>query len=466
MTAVPTLPAGRRSGRVALTATLAGRAVLATLGLLLLVSVLPVLIGWQSTVVLSGSMRPALTPGDVAVVRPVPTAELEPGQVLLVDDPDAPGRLRLHRLVAVEAGGLRLRGDANVTADGSLVDPAAVHGVGTLRLPAIGLPALWASTGRIVPLAGTAAALAVLLGLSVLHRPADEDRPGPAGPAAHRRSRRSAARRGTAAAVAALAAMTLPGAAATFTATTSSPTVTIPMALWWTCPDVSLDTGADAARFYALQERRGTTADNTGSAGASADGTFSSTGVTYRADGPACGDGYDKAVTFNGTSGAMWTTQAVTGPRTFSLQAWFKTTTTTGGKLIGFGDGTDGAASGEYDRHVYMTNAGKLAFGVHNDDYYTVTTPLSYNDNRWHLVTATFSPGSMRLYVDRDLAGTGTAPSMESSTGYWRIGYDSVHAAWPGAPQTGWWAGSMAHVGIFNTVLSAEQIAAQYEIVH
>jgi hypothetical protein len=453
--------------------TLAGRAVLATLALLLLVSVLPVVLGWQSTVVLSGSMRPGLAPGDVAVVRPVRTADLEPGQVLLVDDPDAPGRLRLHRLVEVEAGGLRLRGDANPSADGSLVDPAAVHGVGTLRLPAIGLPALWAATGRTAPLAGTAAALAALVGLALLYRRAD-DEPGPdaePGPDTPRPSRRlgrgRAVRQGTALAAVLLTAVTLPGAAARFTATTSSPSVTIPMALWWNCPDVSLATGANAARFYGLQETRGTTADNAGTAGGAADGTFSATGVTYGASGPACGAGFDRAVTFNGTSGYMWTTQAVTNPQTFSLQAWFRTSTTLGGKLIGFGNGTDGAASSQYDRHVYMTNAGNLAFGVYNGNYYTVTTPGSYNDNRWHLVTATYSPGTgMRLYVDRNLIGTGYAPSAENTTGYWRIGYDSIHAAWPGAPQTGWWAGSMAHVGIFSSVLTAGQVAAQYDIAY
>jgi hypothetical protein len=189
--------------------------------------------------------------------------------------------------------------------------------------------------------------------------------------------------------------------------------------------------------------------------------------VTYGVSGPACGAGYGRAVTFNGTSGYMWTSQAVTNPQTFSVQAWFRTSTTLGGKLIGFGNGTNGDTSTQYDRHVYMTNAGKLAFGVYNGNYHTVSTPGSYNDNRWHLVTATYSPGTgMRLYVDRTLIGTGYAPSAENTTGYWRIGYDSIHAAWPGAPQTGWWAGSMAHVGIFTSVLTADQIAAQYDIAY
>lgn len=463
MTPVRNRPAAHwRATRAALAVTLAGRAVLGTFVLLLLASVLPVLIGWQSTVVLSGSMRPELSPGDVAVVRPVPPAELEPGQVLLVDDPDVPGRLRLHRLVEVEAGGLRLRGDANPTADGSLVQTSAVHGVGALRLPGIGLPAVWAGTGRVVPLAGSAGALAVLLALAVLYRPADDR---PTAGRSRGRWRRRAARQGTAVAAALLMAVALPGAAARFSSSTSSPSVTIPMALWWNCPDVSLSTGANAARYYALQERKGPTADNTGSAGAVADGTFSATGVTYQAAGPACGAGNDRAVTFNGTSGSMWTTQAVANPQTFSVQAWFRTTTTLGGKLVGFGTGANGAASAQYDRHVYMTNTGKLVFGVYNGSYNVITTPASYNDGLWHLVTATFSSGTgMRLYVDRALIGSAPVTTAENYTGYWRIGYDVVHAAWPGAPQTGWFAGSMAHVGIFNSVLDANQVADQYDM--
>jgi signal peptidase I len=458
MTAV--LPPGWRSSRAALAITLASRTVLATLGLLLLVSVLPAVIGWQSTVVLSGSMRPALDPGDVAVVRPVPAAELEPGQVVLADDPDLPGRLRLHRIIAVEAGGLRLRGDANPAADGSLVDPSAVHGVGTVRLPMIGLPAVWADAGRSAPLVGTAVGLVVLLGLAGLYRAAD----APSGPGTPERSRRrAAARKGTTVAVVLLAAVALPGAAARFTASTSSPSVTIPMATVWNCADLA--GAAKPTRFYALQEAAGRTAANSGSAGSAANGTFSSGGVTYGAAGPACGPGGDRAVTFNGTSGSMWTAQAIAGPQTFSVQAWFRTTTTTGGKLIGFGDGAGGAASTRYDRHVFMTNAGNLVFGVNSTAITTVTTPGTYRDGRWHLVSATFSPATgMRLYVDRDLVVSGAATAADTTTGYWRIGFDVVHAAWPGAPQTGWFAGSMAHVGIFDTVLSPAQVAAQYDM--
>ena len=57
----------------------------------------------------------------------------------------------------------------------------------------------------------------------------------------------------------------------------------------------------------------------------------------------------------NGTAG---TPTPITGPNTFTVEAWFKTTTTTGGKIIGFGNRRPGRSS-SYDRHVYMDNAGQ-----------------------------------------------------------------------------------------------------------
>lgn len=97
-----------RSGWPALVVSTTARLLLGAAALLVAVSVLlPLVAGWQSSVVMSGSMAPTLAPGDVVVVRPVAAADLRAGDVVLVDDPDLPGELRMHRIVAVRAGGLR-----------------------------------------------------------------------------------------------------------------------------------------------------------------------------------------------------------------------------------------------------------------------------------------------------------------------------------------------------------------------
>ncbi|MCU1607055.1 MAG: hypothetical protein JWP46_3520 [Modestobacter sp.] len=159
----------------ALVVSTVARVVLGAVALLVLLSVLPTVAGWQTNVVMSGSMEPTVSPGDVVLVRPVDPADLRPGQIVLVDDPDRSGQLRMHRLVGVEDGRLRLRGDANPREDSSLVEPAAVHGTGALRLPALGLPAVWAAEHRAWPLAGTAVVLMALLGSALLHRAPEDD---------------------------------------------------------------------------------------------------------------------------------------------------------------------------------------------------------------------------------------------------------------------------------------------------
>ncbi|WP_454084478.1 signal peptidase I [Georgenia sp. Marseille-Q6866] len=132
---------------------LCARSALATLAGLLVWTVLPVLIGWQPSVVLSGSMEPAIRMGDVVVTREVPASRLRPGQVLLADAPGEEGSRLLHRFDSTDDdGGLLLRGDANDAPDTLPVTADAVHGVGVLRVPWVGLPYAWAAQGRYPPM--------------------------------------------------------------------------------------------------------------------------------------------------------------------------------------------------------------------------------------------------------------------------------------------------------------------------
>lgn len=145
----------------------AARIVLATLVGLLVWTVLPIILGWQSSVVMSGSMAPAIRTGDVVLTREVPTDQLQPGHVLLVEDPDARGSRVLHRYDhADEDGGLVLRGDANQQEDSAPVAAEDVRGVGVLRVPWVGLPYVWAAEGRYAPVGLTVLAILLLAALS------------------------------------------------------------------------------------------------------------------------------------------------------------------------------------------------------------------------------------------------------------------------------------------------------------
>ncbi|WP_448621180.1 signal peptidase I [Geodermatophilus sp. URMC 65] len=136
-------------------------AVLVAVAGLVFLALAPRLVGFQGHVVVSGSMEPRLSPGDVVLTRPVLPQDLQPGQVLLFPDPEGADRLVLHRLVSFdERGDLVTRGDANQSNDSTHVPTSSVIGAAEVGVPYVGLPAYWRSTGQW----GHLAALTVLLG--------------------------------------------------------------------------------------------------------------------------------------------------------------------------------------------------------------------------------------------------------------------------------------------------------------
>lgn len=131
-------------------------------------SVGPTLLGWHVTTVVSDSMRPAIAAGDVVAARPTGVENLRPGQVLLAPDPDHEDRLRLHRYASTAPdGGIVTRGDANADDDSSHVTAREVLGVGTLRVPLVGKPAVWAQQEQWAPVLVTALVILGVIALSL-----------------------------------------------------------------------------------------------------------------------------------------------------------------------------------------------------------------------------------------------------------------------------------------------------------
>jgi len=177
----------------------------------------------------------------------------------------------------------------------------------------------------------------------------------------------------------------------------------------------------------------------------------------------------DTAATFDGASSNVVTQEPpVPGPTTYSVEAWFKTTTTSGGKIIGFGNNRTGLAFGggtsmssNYDRHVYMTNDGHLIFGVYVNGFSTVNTPGTFNDGQWHHVVATQGSAGMSLFVDGTLQGSNAQTASQEYNGYWRVGGDNL-GAWPNQPNSNFFAGQIDDVAIYPTALSSASIVAHY----
>ena len=206
--------------------------------------------------------------------------------------------------------------------------------------------------------------------------------------------------------------------------------------------------------YWRLGESGGTTAKDTTQN--EFDGAYAG-GVTYGVDGAVTGTS-DKAVTFNGSDGAVASASTVTNPTVYSEELWFNTTTTQGGKLIGFGSNQFGG-SGGYDRHVYMFDDGRLRFGVWTGQPNVIDSPLSYNDGKWHHMVATQGPDGMKLYVDGVLVGTNPQTQAQDYTGYWRVGGDTT---W-GGNSSNYFAGSIDEVAVYSSALSAADVVSHFK---
>ena len=208
---------------------------------------------------------------------------------------------------------------------------------------------------------------------------------------------------------------------------------------------------------WPLDEAAGTSAADI--SGGNRPGTYSG-GVTYRTASPVTApDGV--GVTFNGSTGNLRTTAAAAAPGAYSTELWFRTTTTTGGKLVGFGNAATGL-SNTYDRQVYMLNTGQLDFGTYSGGFNTVTSANRYNDGRWHQLVATQGSAGMALYVDGTAVATNTTTVNQAITGYWRVGGDNL-AAWPNRPTSNFFAGSIDEVAISTKALTAAQVRAHFD---
>ena len=117
----------------------------------------------------------------------------------------------------------------------------------------------------------------------------------------------------------------------------------------------------------------------------------------------------NKAVAFNGSDGFVASAPAVQQPEELHPGGVVQDHHQRRGKIIGFGCSQTGT-SGCYDRHVYMSNDGKVTFGVWTGFTNTITSPTALNDGNWHYVMATQSTTDGHEALHRRSAGRHQRP--------------------------------------------------------
>jgi Concanavalin A-like lectin/glucanases superfamily len=226
--------------------------------------------------------------------------------------------------------------------------------------------------------------------------------------------------------------------------------------------------GGGPSFFWRLSEKSGSTAKD--ASGHGFDGIYEP-GTTQGKRGPITGS-RATATAFNGRKGLVTSASQVSSPQAFTVEGWFKTSTSRGGKLIGFGSSQTGRSS-SYDRQIYMQNDGQLVFGVSSAGIHVVVTGNVYNDGKWHFVVASLSPtAGMAMFVDGQPVGSDPTTSDQSYSGFWRVGGDNLNG-WNldplrrnsqggTQPNRYYFRGDIGDVAVFGRALSAEEVAAQY----
>ena len=477
--------------RLLLTAGILGRAWLWFLAACVLVTLLPLLFGWQPYVIVTGSMEPGIAAGDIVLVSPNPNREDLLGRVISFEDPARADHVLTHRVVSInDDGTLVTKGDSNPTVDSEPVPAGSVTGVGRLLVRFVGLPVVWARSGDWGAMIGQLGILVLaVLAIALDYEPDNQNRRawprriGHTQPADPRRLLTRPAPSITLILVLALtislgiAGNAAPTSAAAFTASTASE------ADAWSVPNWAYTDQVNALGPYLYWKL-----DDTGSAAADASGNgrtgvYSPSGSSFTRlrDGALVTETPDRAVQLAANACInTGSTSSVNAPQVFTVVVWFRAPSTYagGGKLIGFErprTGVSAPTTGAYDRHLYMDGQGRIWFGVYNNAHVALGSDPGLNDDQWHMAVGTQGAGGMRLYIDGIEIGSNGNSVAETQNGWWRAGCGNLSGwggQWTGGNNPGTdsdttqnrtFAAGLDEVAVYSgTALTAEQIAFLY----
>lgn len=180
-------------------------------------------------------------------------------------------------------------------------------------------------------------------------------------------------------------------------------------------------------------------------------------GVTPGAAGPLGGN----AASFDGATGTVQTATGYAGPQSFSIAAWFETTTS--GSIVSFTNQQANAGQADWDRQIWLDPQGHVVFGVYPGQVEELVSPGTYDNGGWHFVVAEVSPAGMELYVDGALvADNPGVTSAQVFDGYWHLGWSNAQTGWADPPSDNYFTGSLAQMAIEPSALDQAQVIALY----
>jgi hypothetical protein len=217
-------------------------------------------------------------------------------------------------------------------------------------------------------------------------------------------------------------------------------------------------TGNDPVGEWKFEEKNGTTVNDT--SGSANTGTWNGSGTAHWTPGK-----YGAAGKFDGTTDYVNISPALTtlpNSTTFSLSAWYKSTSTTASQyILAWGSGSSNTP---YMAIILNRNVttGEIAF-EHRDDASTNQNNTFYRnasliDGKWHHVEVIRSSASTySLYIDGILQNTSTtiSPSTTTTT-------KTCIGALCRSANTQFFNGSIDEVKVYNYARTAAQVAYDY----
>jgi hypothetical protein len=199
-------------------------------------------------------------------------------------------------------------------------------------------------------------------------------------------------------------------------------------------------------------------------------------GISFATAGPTSLSGSVSASFASATTGyaETLTQKPSPGPETFSIAAWFKTTSASG-SIIGYSNAQDASGATVGDRFLWMDAVGNLVFGLYPGSAYELASSAgTYANGAWHYVVVTVvatssTKATVEMYIDGALVAgstndetiTGSDPA-DAYGGWWQLGWSAVSTSYANYPSNNYWNGSLADMVVFPSNLSAAQVAALY----
>ena len=149
---------------------------------------------------------------------------------------------------------------------------------------------------------------------------------------------------------------------------------------------------------------------------------------------------------------------SVAGPATFSVEAWVKSTSTTGGRFLGFGNQTGQNPSTTVDRAaLHGAQRQGLLRHRHREDQrgqQQRTQQRRLAPRGRHLRDRHQRHEAVRR---RRPPGSDRTATAQNFTGYWRAGAEQI-TGWTGNPTDDYFEGSLDEIAVYTDVLSPAEV--------